>query len=381
MIDNFISAEIPDSAEDPELYVLVREHMMHGPCGIEHSNSPCMIDYKCSKHFPKKYCEQTTVDDDGYPRYRRRNNGRTIEKSKVALDNGYVVLYSKTLLKQYQAHINVEWCNQSGAVKYLFKYINKGPDRISAGIYVDNGSNGDVLDQTNVDEIKAYLDCRYVSACESAWRLLKFEIHHRTPSVERLSFHMPGQQQVVYQDASNLDDVLEKPSVGASMFTAWMEINKTDEEARELTYAEFPTKYVFKLEQRKWFKRKQRFAVGRIHYVPERIGECYYLRMLLNYVKGATGWESFKKWDNVVYKTFKEACLARGLLDNDKEYITGIKDAIAWGSAHRVRKMFVMLLYFNSLSDPVNVWEQTWEHLAEDVERKQRRIYKNPGIT
>ncbi|GJS24077.1 ATP-dependent DNA helicase PIF1-like protein [Tanacetum coccineum] len=258
-----------------------------------------------------------------------------LKKNKVQLDNEYVVPYNATLLKQYQAHINVEWCNQSGAVKYLFKYINKGPDRISAGIYVNDGSNGDDVVDKNVDEVKAYLDCRYVSACEAAWRILAFDIHHRTPSVERLSFHMPGQQQVVYQDAANLDDVLQKPSVGASMFTAWMEINKTDTKARELTYADFPTKYVFKQDERKWYPRKQRFAIGRIHYVPERIGECYYLRMLLNHVKGATGWKSFKEWDNVTYKTFKEACMARGLLDNDNEYIRGIKDAIAWGSAHR----------------------------------------------
>ena len=42
-IGNFTSAEIPDVNEDPELYVLVREHMMHGPCGIEHVSSPCMV--------------------------------------------------------------------------------------------------------------------------------------------------------------------------------------------------------------------------------------------------------------------------------------------------------------------------------------------------
>jgi hypothetical protein len=32
MIDLWISAEIPDPNEDPLGYVLVADHMMHGPC-------------------------------------------------------------------------------------------------------------------------------------------------------------------------------------------------------------------------------------------------------------------------------------------------------------------------------------------------------------
>jgi len=33
IIDKWISAEIPDPIQDPLGYILVSEHMMHGPCG------------------------------------------------------------------------------------------------------------------------------------------------------------------------------------------------------------------------------------------------------------------------------------------------------------------------------------------------------------
>nr|GFA52475.1 ATP-dependent DNA helicase PIF1 [Tanacetum cinerariifolium] len=38
-----------------------------------------------------------------------------------------------------------------------------------------------------VNEIKAFYDCRYLSACETTWRIFT---RYRTPSVEQLSFHL-----------------------------------------------------------------------------------------------------------------------------------------------------------------------------------------------
>ena len=53
---------------------------MHGPCGHANRKSPCKKDGKCSRYFPKNWKPKTIIDQEGYPVYRRRNNGKYIDK-------------------------------------------------------------------------------------------------------------------------------------------------------------------------------------------------------------------------------------------------------------------------------------------------------------
>ncbi|XP_054777266.1 uncharacterized protein LOC129285555 [Prosopis cineraria] len=247
-VDELISTEIPNKNTSPLLYDLVASYMIHGPCGHSNPRSPCMKEGKCSKYFPKKFVEETILDDNGYPTYRRRNDGRTVERKGTPLDSRYVVPYNPRLLELFTAHINVEKTNQSTSIKYLFKYISKGNDRVIAGIYNnDQSANPHGI----FDEIKHYYDFRYISSCEAAWRIFAFDIHHRYPSVERLSFHLPNQQTVLYKGGQTVKEVLKKPRIKESQFLAWMECNKTNEDARALTYLEFPHYYVFDKKKRR----------------------------------------------------------------------------------------------------------------------------------
>jgi len=74
------------------------------------------------------------MDVNGYPIYRRRDTGHTILVHGIELDNRWVVPHNVYLLTKYDAHINVEVCNNIHAIKYLFKYVYKGHDRATIEI-------------------------------------------------------------------------------------------------------------------------------------------------------------------------------------------------------------------------------------------------------
>ncbi|KAD4385890.1 hypothetical protein E3N88_26059 [Mikania micrantha] len=42
---------------------------------------------------------------------------------------------------------------------------------------------------------------------------------------------------------NDIENILKKPSISSSMFLSWMKCNQVDENARKLTYVEFPTQY------------------------------------------------------------------------------------------------------------------------------------------
>ncbi|XP_076916735.1 uncharacterized protein LOC143576556 [Bidens hawaiensis] len=272
-VDPFISAEIPDKNEDPELYNLVSELMIHGSCGAHNPTCSCRFDNKCSKNFPKSFRDSTSVDSQGYPLYRRRD-----------------------------------------------------------------------------------------SASEAAPRIFGYDVHYRIPCVTRLPFHLPGQEHVVYGADDDLDNVLDKAeSVSPSMFNGWMQCNKDHAKARKLTYVEFPTEFVWHLNTRCWEPRKSGFSIGRIHAVSPAAGEAYFLRILLNRVKGPKSFEEIRTVNGRVQPSFRDACYALGLLEDDQEYIEAIEEARQSLLGHALRTLFAIMLSTDSLSRPDHVWINTWK--------------------
>lgn len=132
---------------------------------------------------------------------------------------------------KYGTHINMEWWNQSTSIKYLFKDINKDSYIILVVIVPNNA-----LPDGNIDEIKQYLDCWYVSPSEVDWRIFSYSIHGRKSTIEMLCFHMEGENFVYYKDFERIWNVLLKANVTKSMFNSWFVANREYEEAKFLTY-------------------------------------------------------------------------------------------------------------------------------------------------
>ena len=206
-----------------------------------------------------------------------------------------------------------------------------------------------------------------------------FEIHYSWSSVQRLKFHLPGEQTILFGDYDAIDDVVNSEDSEKSMFLQWMEINKIEEKAKELTYAEFPSHFVWVEDGKFWKVREKGTSVGRIYPVDPGSGERYYLRIMLNHIKCPTSYEELRTVEGIVHPTFKEACYALGLLDDDMEYIDGIIESNFGGSAHYIRSLFVFLLVTDSMARPDFVWEKTWKFLSDDILSRQRKVLSIHG--
>ncbi|XP_015948903.1 uncharacterized protein LOC107473830 [Arachis duranensis] len=229
-------------------------------------------------------------------------------------------------------------------------------------------------------EVKIYYDCRYISSCESDWRIFTFDIHYRRLLVERLNFHLPDEQPVIFEDQDNLQRTIDKATIKESMFIAWFQANTEYEAARQLTYNNFSTEFVWKHSLRIWEPRKTNTAIGRLFFVPPSAGELYYLRMLLNIVKGPRSYEELRSFNGVVYPTFRDACYAHGLLDDDQEYIDTIEEASHWSFRYYLRKLFATLLWSNSMTWSEVVWQKCWTLLSDGILHNHITMFNLPDL-
>ncbi|UYV74016.1 hypothetical protein LAZ67_11001852, partial [Cordylochernes scorpioides] len=385
-IDEIISAEIPDIEIDKDLHDIVSKNMIHGPCGSLNNNSPCMSDGKCTKRYPRDLLAETITGNDGYPLYRRRSieDGGKSFKLKVLntidVDNRWVVPYSPLLLKTYNAHINVEFCNSVKAIKYICKYVNKGSDMAVFGVENTTASN---------DEVTQYQLGRYISSNEAVWRIFSFSIHERYPTVVHLAVHLENGQRVYFTSENVRARAMSPPP---TTLTAFFTLCRNDTFARTLLYSEVPTYFTWNTSTRKFQRRKQgrtvqghlnlysTDALGRLYTVHPNNAECFYLRLLLINVRGPTSFQELKTVNGHVCATFREVCQKLELLENDAHWDISLADASNTAHPQQIRTLFSIILTTCFPANPKDLWEKYKDYMSEDILHRMRRINANPNI-
>ncbi|TMS38965.1 hypothetical protein L596_005577 [Steinernema carpocapsae] len=167
-VDSVVCAELPYPATEPQLYNIVKSSMMHGPCGTSYRHMQCMQKHgdRCDKDFPKPYSEETVLEEDQKPRYRRRESAP--------------------------------------------HFVNEH------GEHVENEQqNPDVL---NHDEVQNYADARYVGPAEACWRLLGYPMQETSHNVERLAIHLEGEQNIMFDEEEDLQVTLDRASAHGYLY-------------------------------------------------------------------------------------------------------------------------------------------------------------------
>ncbi|OMO79395.1 hypothetical protein CCACVL1_13702 [Corchorus capsularis] len=329
--DRVVRAEIPNVEEEPQLFRAVTKHMIHGPCRSLNQHAQCMKDGKCNKNFPKPFAPVTIQGNDCYPIYRRRDVGAVQigQRGNTYLDNSWVVPYNPWLLLKYDCHINLEIYSSVKCVKYLYKYVYKGPDRVAM----------DLRSASEHDEVQQFIDARWVCAPEALWRIFKFVLNRMYPSVERLQIHLPNMHQVRFNQNSTIADVLEDERNSKTMLIEYFHMNRVDPVARQYLYREFPEHYRWISSQRKWTKK-------------EIVSEGYQ--------------KDLRTVNGIVYPTFKQAAERRGLLENDDSIRQCLLEAATFRMPSALRRLFVTLLVYCQASGERRLWEEFYPYMVED---------------
>ncbi len=111
------------------------------------------------------------------------------------------------------------------------------------------------------------------------------------------------------------------------MLMEWFKTNQESEATQSLTFDQFPQQWVWNQKLKQWIMRKIGFVIGRMYYAHPTLGQCYYLRMLLNCIKGATSYEHLRIVDGTKHDTFKDACITMGLFADDNEWHQALEEA------------------------------------------------------
>lgn len=329
--------------------------MTHGRDHLQRENSRCRKGNTCIYGFPHPITPATWVDEQGRVQYKRTDE-----------EDRWIASHIPELIDDLDCHIHVDVVFTVTVFMYLYKYLFKGPDHTLFRVRNQ--------DSERIDEISDYVNGRYLSAPEAAWRIMNFEITSKEPSVSCLPVHLPGQnipQFTLGEDsqgstASLLIRYFHRPNIL---------------QFKDLTYIQYFQQYLLYnwnsqvpllddeyLEQempgaqrRKVCPRRMGRKIARLQTLSPTTGEVFYLRCLLGHVP-AFSFEDLRTVNDVIYNTYHEAAIQRGLFSDVNEGYYALQEAVAsLQTPAQLRFLFARVILEGYPAVPL------WERFREDL--------------
>lgn len=153
--------------------------------------------------------------------------------------------------------------------------------------------------------------------------------------------------------------------------------------AQTLLYSEVP-RYFTWAQSKKWIPRKQGIPVdacpglfksnslGRVYTVNPRQTECFYLRLLLVNVTGPLSFQDIRKVDGQQYPTYKDACLALGLLEDDNHWDSMLAEAALNCTGTQIRLLFAIVLTTCFPARAQMLWDNHKDSMTDDILYRHR---------
>ena len=108
-------------------------------------------------------------------------------------------------------------------------------------------------------------------------------------------------------------------------------------------------------------------------------GEKFYLCLLLTNVRGPQSYDHLCTINNVVHPTFKSACVALGLLEDDEEWVQCLQEGAIMNTGHQLRRLFSVILAECSPMKPYELWMRFSGDICDDLDYKIHTLYGIPN--
>ncbi|XP_021721928.1 ATP-dependent DNA helicase pfh1-like [Chenopodium quinoa] len=181
------------------------------------------------------------------------------------------------------------------------------------------------------------------------------------PPVLPLSVHIPDMNIVCVRPYERLDVGIASGAYAKTPLTEFFCMNAATENGLGYLYGEFPEHYKWDASKKSWYKsQSKKPMIGQLAFVAPSED--------LRIVKG------------YVYASFKEACLAAGILEEDDAASICLAEATEIQLPVALRHLFATVLIFCQPSNAEQLWYKYYSALSEDFARKyagaERKIKK-----